>query len=475
MGNVVSNAVQAKVLIVSRRPDLSGMNDALAAAGYEITMAARHGEAQEQISSHRYQVVIIDLDLSGKHDLSLLGLAVASPASPAVVACASESSVEFAVTVMRMGASDFFTDSMTADGVIKALQKALDRRLRMQELVSLRKVVEVFSSLQSLESTYEKLRQSIAELFQAKACSISLFDADRGEIVAESPHYGSQGDGIPRHRFRLEDSRISKLILDRNEPYLANHVASDPLFDPTTINDDLQNLMAVAMRRPAGPTGFIYLLNRPGGFNRLDAELLTAIGEQVAVALENAHSFDDAYVASITDPLTDLYNRRFFDARLRQEFQRVRRTGKTLGLMFVDLDKFKQINDVHGHEAGNLVLTQVARIIRSCCRSADVAARWGGDEFTVLLTETDPDSLELIARRVRDGVAGTKWGPLGSVTATIGVAVMPQDSTTLEGLMQAADEAMYLAKKRGRNTYALARDREGADASAKPPAAKTAS
>src|SRR5258708_29213178 len=212
------------------------------------------------------------------------------------------------------------------------------------------------------------------------------------------------------------------------------------------------------MRRPAGPTGFIYLVNRPGGFNRLDAELLTAIGEQVAVALENAHSFDDAYKASITDPLTDLYNRRFFDARLRQEYQRVRRTGKTLGLMFLDLDRFKQINDQHGHEAGNLVLTQIARIIRQTCRSADVPARWGGDEFTVLLTETDPAFLEVIARRIRDSVMQTNWGPVGAITVTIGVAVMPQDATTLEGLMQAADEAMYLAKKRGRDTFALARE-----------------
>jgi diguanylate cyclase (GGDEF)-like protein len=430
---------QAKVLLVTRRSDLAAMGESLGAEGYEATIATEAGEALRLIAPHSFQAILVDLDLSGKQDLNLLEAAVGSAATPAVIACN-------------------FTGTFTVDALLAALRKALDKRLRMQELVSLRKVVEVFSSLQSLESTYEQLRQSIAGLFQAHTCSISLFDADRGEIVAESPHYGSQSDGIPRHRFRLADSRISKLILERGEPYLANHVSDDPLFEPATEAADLQSLLAVAMKRPAGPTGFIYLLNRPGGFNQLDADLLSAIGEQVAVALENAHSFDDAYKASITDPLTDLYNRRFFDARLRQEFQRVRRTGKTLGLMFVDLDRFKQVNDVFGHEAGNLVLTQVARIIRQNCRSADVAARWGGDEFTVLLTESEPASLEVIARRVRDGIQQTNWGPVGSITATIGLAVMPQDAQTLEGLMQAADEAMYLAKKRGRNTYALARE-----------------
>lgn len=458
LGPAMSKTPQAKVLFVTLRDDIAAMSASVNAVGYESAVVRTREDALRAIDSHAYQAIVLDLDLGG----DLLTLATGSASTPAVIACGSNSPVELAVASMRAGAVDFFSGPFTEEALLAALRKGLDKRLHMQELVSLRKVVDVFSSLQNLESTYEQLRQSIAGLFQAHTCSISLFDADRGEIVAEAPHYGSPGTGIPRHRFRLADSRISKLILERGEPYLANNVAADPLFEPATEAGDLQSLLAVAMKRPAGPTGFIYLLNRPGGFNRLDADLLSAIGEQVAVAVENAHSFDDAYKASITDPLTDLYNRRFFDARLRQEYQRVRRTGKTLGLMFVDLDRFKQVNDEYGHEAGNLVLTQVARIIRQNCRSADVAARWGGDEFTVLLTESDPASLEQIALRVRDGIQQTNWGPVGNITATIGLAVLPQDASTLEGLMQAADEAMYLAKKRGRNTYALAKEAKDA-------------
>src|ERR1022692_2376070 len=216
---------QAKVLLVTRRSDLAAMGESLGAEGYEATIATEAGEALRLIAPHSFQAILVDLDLSGKQDLNLLEAAVGSAATPAVIACNAESSVEFAVSVMRAGASDFFTGTFTVDALLAALRKALDKRLRMQELVSLRKVVEVFSSLQSLESTYEQLRQSIAGLFQAHTCSISLFDADRGEIVAESPHYGSQSDGIPRHRFRLADSRISKLILERGEPYLANNVS----------------------------------------------------------------------------------------------------------------------------------------------------------------------------------------------------------------------------------------------------------
>jgi diguanylate cyclase (GGDEF)-like protein len=414
-------------------------------------------EAAASAASPHFQAVILDLGKPSGTVVPLMEGALQSASAPAVLCCGQDITAEMAVKLMRAGASDCFIGPMNEEAVLDSLRHALEKRAHLQELVSLRKVVQVFSSLQSLETTYANLRTSIAELFHAEVCSVSLLDTDRGEIVAQAPHYGSQFDAIPRHRFRLSDSRISKLILERGEAYLANNVPDDPLFESTEASG-LESLLAVAMRRPAGPTGFIYLANRPGGFSRLDAELLTTIGEQVAVALDNAHTFDNAYRASITDPLTDLYNRRFFDARLRQEYQRVRRTGKTLGLMFVDLDRFKQINDNFGHEAGNLVLTQVARIIRQNCRSADVAARWGGDEFTVLLTESEPASLEVIARRVRDSIQTTNWGPVGEITATIGLAVLPQDAVTLEGLLQAADDAMYLAKKRGRNAYALARE-----------------
>jgi diguanylate cyclase (GGDEF)-like protein len=453
---------RAKVLLVPIRAEAAALGNVLSDAGYDVTVADP-AEAAALTASPHFQAVLLDLGKATGALVPLMEGALQSASAPAVLCCGQDITAEMAVTLMRAGAADCFIGPLNDEAVLDSLRHALEKRAHLQELVSLRKVVQVFSSLQSLETTYANLRSSIAELFHAEICSVSLLDTDRGEIVAQSPHYGSQFDPVPRHRFRLSESRISKLILERGEAYLANNVPADPLFESTE-GSGLESLLAVAMRRPAGPTGFIYLANRPGGFSRLDAELLTTIGEQVAVALENAHTFDNAYRASITDPLTDLYNRRFFDARLRQEYQRVRRTGKTLGLMFVDLDRFKQINDNFGHEAGNLVLTQVARIIRQNCRSADVAARWGGDEFTVLLTESEPASLEVIARRIRDSIQTTNWGPVGEITATIGLAVLPQDAVTLEGLLQAADDAMYLAKKRGRNAYALAREVQAAAA-----------
>jgi diguanylate cyclase (GGDEF)-like protein len=447
----------------------------LVADGYEVQAVSGRQPALVQLALHRYQAIVLDIEAPGDDpDLGMIREAVNSGGDPAVLVCVSQPTVEMAVSAMRLGTSDFLAGAAKKETLLPALQAALEKRSATLELVSLRRLVGVFNSLQNLESTYTHLRESIAELFNAKSCSLSLLDTESGEIVAQTPSYGANWDSVPQHRFRLSDSRISKLIFESNEPYISNDIPQDPLFEPAKGRTaaGLANLMAVPMRSGAGIVGFIYLINRPTSFSRLDAELLLGIGEQVGLALKSAHSFDATYKAAITDPLTDLYNRRFFDARLRQEVARVRRTSRSLGLMFVDLDHFKQINDQYGHDAGNLVLTQVARIIRQSIRSADVPARWGGDEFTVLLTEPEMDSLEMIARRVRDGVEQTSWGPVRDVTATIGIAVMPNDAETIEDLLKAADEAMYLAKKKGKNTYALAGELR--QQSSQEPAAKVA-
>ncbi len=400
---------------------------------------------------------MLDLDLPGGDVLELLGAATQQSAEMAVIAVASNASFHSALAAMRLGTHEFLQKPVGGAPLLAAINTALERRRTQQELVSLRRLAEVFNSLHNLEKTYDHLRKGIADLFQAQACSFALLDAVQGEIVAQTPQYGGKSENVPRHRFRLADSRISKIMLETGEVFLTNDVPQDPLFSPSIGEQGLQNLLAVPMRAPAGPVGFIYVVNRRGGFSQLDAELLMMIGEQVALAVQIAHSFEVAYLEAITDPLTELYNRRFFDARLKQEVERARRASRPIALLFLDIDRFKQINDQYGHQVGNLVLSQVSRVIRQSCRLADVAARWGGDEFTMLLTEANPSSLEMVACRIRDGILQTNWDPVGSVTVTMGIAIMPEDADTLEGLLHAADAAMYTAKKQGRNTFVLAR------------------
>ena len=163
---------------------------------------------------------------------------------------------------------------------------------------------------------------------------------------------------------------------------------------------------------------------------------------------------------SETDPLTGLLNARGFSSRLRSEIKRSKRYREPLSLLFLDLDGLKRINDRDGHRAGSAALREVAGLIRSALRESDVAARWGGDEFTILAPNTARDPAFTLAERVRCRIAeqASSW-PL---TASIGIAThegdedgMPADPAAL---MRAADTAMYEAKKRGKNTVVIAEE-----------------
>ncbi|MGA9031741.1 MAG: diguanylate cyclase [Sulfuricaulis sp.] len=158
---------------------------------------------------------------------------------------------------------------------------------------------------------------------------------------------------------------------------------------------------------------------------------------------------------SSRDGLTGLYNRREFEARLREETQRARRYSKPLSVMLLDIDHFKNVNDRYGHQAGDETLIAVADLIRLSARPMDVVCRYGGEELAVILPETDATGAGIVAERIRASVAEslttTPQGDEIQVTVSIGFATFPRDGDTGPGLVKAADEALYAAKQEGRN------------------------
>ncbi len=190
------------------------------------------------------------------------------------------------------------------------------------------------------------------------------------------------------------------------------------------------------------------------------ADAIARLLEPAAYTLLTALRVARAEALSVTDDLTQLYNSRYLNEVLRKETKRAMRSGWPLSLLFVDLDGFKAINDDHGHLLGSRALIEAADVIRASARETDIVARFGGDEFAILLPETGVEGAHSVARRLRERLQRFSFlaglAPANRITASIGVATLPDVADTAEGLLQAADAAMYRVKVTGKNGIHIA-------------------
>ncbi|KKK04508.1 diguanylate cyclase, partial [Micromonospora sp. HK10] len=217
----------------------------------------------------------------------------------------------------------------------------------------------------------------------------------------------------------------------------------------------------------SGALGVLVLYDRVGaaGFDEDDLVTLRTFAGHAAVAVENVRVHEEAQRLSLTDPLTGLWNYRYLRESIRREVERANRFGRMLSVLALDLDRFKHINDTWGHAAGDAVLVEFARRVRGEIREVDLAFRHGGEEFVVLLPETDARGATIVAERlgavVRDQpvpVDGHGGKPVRvAVTVSIGIAVYPDHAATGQQVLDAADDALYAAKAAGRDGYRLAR------------------
>lgn len=187
--------------------------------------------------------------------------------------------------------------------------------------------------------------------------------------------------------------------------------------------------------------------------------LITAFAELTALALANVRLRENLRYQSIRDPLTGLYNRRYLEDFLFKQLHQAERTKASFAILMLDLDHFKKINDTFGHDAGDLVLKELGQILNSDIRLGDIASRYGGEEFVLLLYDIDAQAAKMKAENLRSAISNlqVKYGaqPVGQITASIGISVYPDDAKSPAEVIEAADKALYQAKNKGRNKVIL--------------------
>jgi diguanylate cyclase (GGDEF)-like protein len=202
--------------------------------------------------------------------------------------------------------------------------------------------------------------------------------------------------------------------------------------------------------------GAISIARHGEPFTREEEELLEYLAGQAVVSIENASLHETVERQAVTDELTGLANVRAFTSALDRELERSRRFETPLGLVMLDIDDFKLVNDTYGHQQGDEVLAQVAGVLRDLSRDLDTPARYGGEELAVVLPQTDVEGAEMLAERIREGVEAlrvprVRGGGVLSVTASFGVASVPYTAVDRGSLIAAADAALYRAKRGGKN------------------------
>jgi diguanylate cyclase (GGDEF)-like protein len=202
--------------------------------------------------------------------------------------------------------------------------------------------------------------------------------------------------------------------------------------------------------------GVISIARRHRPFTEEERDLFAYLAGQATLSIENVDLHEMVQEQAVTDELTGLFNVRQFHARLENEIERAERFGSPLSLVMLDIDKFKSVNDTYGHQQGDRVLVEVARVLRRLSRDVDLPARYGGEEMAVVLPQTDLRGAEQGAERMRAAIEGMQiqrldGGGLLPITASFGVASFPAEGHDKTALIASADAALYRAKRGGRN------------------------
>ena len=374
------------------------------------------------------------------------------------------------ITLSKLGLDGFDADDLRlltilADHAATAAETA--RLLtRSQELAGeLRRLLEMSSELSgSLDprQVANLMAGHLARAMGVDECAISYWDRPVGRLESLGFYPAAPDDGA-RAVFLLAGYPETLRVLESQETSIVERTTRLPI--PTKScswssdgNRDARDAPLVAKGQSIGLVELFSKTRVRWDAQRL--ELARTMANEAAIALENARLYEDARKLADRDPLTGFYNHRFLHERMGEEVVRSQRGRRPLSVLMLDLDDFKLVNDTFGHLFGDRVLTWAAEVIRSTLRLSDIAARYSGDEFALILPDTDADEARRAAERILDAFrerpfVGEQRGPV-PIAASIGVATFPADGRTGTELIAAADVALYKVKRGGGHDAAAA-------------------
>ncbi len=444
--------------------------DILEADGFRTSTARNAREGLDLFvreTADPFQLVLTDLVMPDADGLEVLQRIKARARSTDVIVITSQGSVDTAVAALKNGATDYITKPFNHDEFLLTINRAVEQRRLFEENRELRQLLRLFEISRAMSSTLdvEKLHHfvlvSLVKELRGLLGFSLFFQRDLRSLELKA-FTGLEEEAARRLAARIGEQCFGELAAMAQASGGARVKSVRGLGDaaPATI----RTAVLVPIRSRHAPSGvcIVFSAGPAQRYSRGDLQNATFIAEQASVALENAAKYLDAREQAYTDDLTKLYNARFLDVVLDRELRRADRYKSTVSLLFLDLDLFKKVNDVHGHLMGSRVLVEVADVLRGCVREIDTIIRYGGDEYTIVLADTDRHGAYVVAERIRRGIEEHVFlkseGLVVRLTACVGVACYPTHARTKQALLEMADKAMYRAKATERNRVYCAGD-----------------